>query len=477
MTKLKNAKQVESTKNNNENKNNKEINEKYYEQLIIVRDPNNSNLLKALDIAKKYLIRERESCIVTGGYAIHMALKLKGTYLYETNILPDYDFLSSKHHYHAYEIGIWLNRTGLQDLSIINAMHPTTMKVRLATQVIVDSTYVPENILRNIPTLNAMGFQIVHPHFQIIDMHRSLSMPYENPPFETINHRWKKDMDRYDLLYSYYPIRELGKLTDIKIDKSKKININDLKDQCISGFAGLIYWIQFAKKLGFKTNLPELGEIDITKNELLIQIPIDSHGITLYTNNIKELYEQINKKYIKTESNNIRFYKRFLDKLPRKVIIENNWELLDNENQYISAHKTQYGFYVANLQNIMLYLLINYILIQKIKGIPRGNSFYVGYLIARELVKFGSEKVIVELLPIAEYYGISNNSDSYLHSRYMFNLKNNPKQERKSAHPMQPHNAYDSDMKYKKIPKLYYEFNPNNSELFHLDGEQCAKFI
>lgn len=490
------SKDVKASQNESESKS-AEINEKYYKQLVILRDPNNSNLLKALDIAKKYLMRESVSCIITGGYAIHLALKLKGTYLYEDYILPDYDFLSSKHYLHAYEIGIWLNRTGLQDLSIINAMHPTTMKVRLATQEVVDSTFMPENILQNIPTLNAMGFQIVHPHFQMIDMHRALSLPYENPPWETINHRWKKDMERYDLLYEYYPICELGKMTEIKIDKPRKISIDNLKEQCISGFVGLIYWVQFAKKLGFKSDLSNLGEIEITKNDLTIQIPIDSHGITLYTNDINKLYTQIKKssnsdndryKPIKNSldkdyrklnnySDNDRFYKRFGDKLPRKIIIENEWELLDNINQYLAAHKTQYGFHVANLQNIMLYLLTNYILIQKIKGIPRGNSFYVGYLIARELVKFGSDKEIKELLPTSEYYGITNNSDSYLHAKYLFYLKNNPKYEKKSKYPMQPHNAYDSDMRYKKIPKAYYDFDPNNSELFQIGGEQCEKFL
>jgi hypothetical protein len=450
-------------------------NEKYYEKLIILRDPNNQILLKALEIVKKYLIRQKESCIITGGYAIHLALKSKKFYLYEDYVLPDYDFLTSSHYSDCYEIAQWLNRINLKEISVINAIHTTTMRVRVAMQTVADGTYIPENILKNIPVLYISGFKVVHPHFQMIDMHRSLSLPYENPPFETINYRWKKDMERYDLLYEYFPIRELGKMTDIKISIPRQILIDNIKNQCISGFVGLLYWIKFAKNLGFKSELESLGNLEITNKELIIEIPIDSHGISIYTNNLNELYNNIKNQYKKKIEE--RFYRRFGDKLPRKIILNNEWELLDNLNQYLAAHKTEYGFYVANLQNIMLYLLTNYILIQKIKNIPRGNSFYIGYLIARELVKFGGYKNIPELLPTYEYYGINNYSESYLHSKYLFDLKNDPKHNKKTQYPLQPKNLYDTDMKYKKIPKYFYEFNPENSELFHIDGEQCDKFL
>ena len=52
----------------------------------------------------------------------------------------------------------------------------------------------------------------------MIDQHRALSLPYENPPWEVVMHRWKKDAKRYDLLYSIYPLKKQKELLDVPAD-------------------------------------------------------------------------------------------------------------------------------------------------------------------------------------------------------------------------------------------------------------------
>ncbi len=455
-----------------------EINDKYYEDISLKKSIHYEEILKAQEIVKKYIIREKR--IITGGMSIDFALKLKNHEgIYEEGALPDYDFFSYQHHIDAYEIGLWLYRKGFRGVSIINALHPSTMKVRVNFNTVADITYLPKKIFDQLPTLNYRGFVIIHPHVQMIDQHRALSFPYENAPLETImGSRPQKDMKRYDILYSQYPI--IQKVTQ-KIElKEYTIPRELLNNQCITGFFALNYWVDVAKKLGFQTDTNFGTSIfgDIIKYSL----PIDSHGISLYSDNIKEVYNLIKNVY-KPEKE--RFYVRFLDKLPRKIILDDRWELLDNE-QKIAAHKEQ-EFYVANLQNIMAYLLVNFILLMKIKGIDRGYSFRAGYLQCRKLVTWASKKyyevadknkkeILRKFLPTYETFGSKNISDSTTVRQYNFDIKNKTPVS-KNVKYFQPWNVYDQDMESGRIDKNKYQFYSKKSEIFNISGEECDNFL
>jgi len=444
---------------------------KHYENLLIIHDPNSQNLMKGLEIVKKYIIREK--LILTGGMAIDFALRLHKKKLYDDDAIPDYDFITPHHWIDAYEIAQWLSRIGMKEISVINAMHPTTMKIRLNFVGIADITYNPENIFKNIPQLNYHGFNFVHPHYQFIDQHRALSMGYEKLEmgWPVAPDRWKKDMTRYDILWAEYPLTWTGE-GNIELDIEKTITKEILNNQCITGFLALQYWICWAKEKGFKTSW-NLGKYETTKTGATYVIPIDSHGCTLYTNDINELYKKIHSKYkIKDE----RFYNRFLDKLPRKVIMDNQWELLDNKNTWIAAHKVD-GFHVANLQPIMMYLLANYIILNKIIKEDRGYPFYAGYMVCRELLQFGADNAIPELLPTAEYYGTDNFSEAYMLAAMKFDKSNRQNNDSTEAIPLQPHHVYDRDMAHKKVPNIYYKFKPSESILFAMDGERCKSFL
>ncbi len=463
----------------------KEINTKYYETILIRKSAHYNDTIRAMDIVKKFIIREKK--VLVGGMAIDIALKMKNPTngIYAEDGIPDYDFYSDQHFKDAYDIAQWLNRLNFKSISVINAMHPTTMKVRVGFIVVADITYVPTNILSNIPTLSHKGMLIVHPHYQIIDQHRALSYPYENPPWETVMFRTKKDMTRYDKLYEQYPIRKLYKddkieLTDVTFDNKL------LKGHCVGGFFALSYWTQLAKKMGFNAR-NDLGSFTCDGNAVKWRAPLDSHGLTLYTDTIKQTYDQLKKLYKFKEE---RFYEKFLDKLTRKVILDNKFEIFENE-QMIAAHAVTIcgvDTHVANIQTIMLYLLVNYILLMRIKNIKRGHSFFVGYLMCRDLIswaaaRFFSKKTqrddsLKAFFPTAETYGTNNISESYKVSKINFDYKNRSGNVAKADLLLyhQPTQVYDRDLKYRKVPTKYYDFTYTDSLVFNIDGEQIEPF-
>ncbi len=457
-----------------------EINDKYYEDVSIKNSIHYDEIIKAQDIVKKYIMREKR--IVVGGMSIDFALKLRGNKgIYDDNALPDYDFYSHQHHTDAYEIGMWLYSKGFRGISIINALHPSTMKVRVNFNVIADITYVPKYILDKIPTLHYRGFVIIHPHVQMIDQHRALCFPYENAPLETIKGaRPMKDMKRYDLLYEQYPI----KASPISVElKEYTIPKEILHNQCITGFFALNYWVSEAKKMGFKSNL-DFGTIMFMKDVIKYSLPVDSHGISLYSDNISEVFSLIKNVY---KPNKERFYQRFLDKLPRKIILDNRWELLEN-NQKIAAHREIDSIYISNLQNIMMYLLINYVLLAKIKNIDRGGSFYSAYLQCRDLVSWASKKyysatsnekkeMFAKFLPSATTYGERNLSDSSVVQRHNFGLKNKEDPVPIGVKYYQPWHVYDQDLESGRIEKNKYLFFTGKSEVFNIAGEECDNFL
>lgn len=451
---------------------------KHYEDLVVSKDDSFDNTMAAINIAKKYISSNR--CIIVGGQAIDYALKLKNHKgLYEDTALPDYDVVSPRHFQDAYDIATYLSRKDFKGISVINALHPSTMKVRVNFKEVCDITYVPQNILDAIPTLSYRGFMMVHPHFQYIDQHASLAYPYENVPRETIMHRPEKDMKRHDMLYSFYPLRILY-VENTRVDLvDYSYGIKTLEGQCIGGFVALSYWISQAERLGFKSKV-NFGRISFKDGKMSGRRPIQSTGLVLYSNNIKSLYDSIT-----DDKTGVKFYSKLLDKLDRRIIFK-NYELI-NEDQKLAAHavtKLNVKMHIANLQSIMMYILIYYILVQKIAGGHRQYSYYIAYLTCREIITWAGELYstnqnpeLIQFFPTATTYGDRNISGSYVVAKHKFDIKNrtaDPSEKNKYA---QPHAVYDRDLIYKKTPKKYYEFNVADSEVFNFTGVEIDNFL
>lgn len=455
------------------------LSKKEYENIILRNDKFTEDTTIALGLVKKYVCNNK--LLIVGGMAIDFALRLKGSKLYEDDVLPDYDFYSPNYNTDAYKIAEKLKKAGLENISVINANHISTMRVRVNYTVVADVTYMPKNIFDNLPFLIYRGIHLIHPHFQLIDQHRSLSYPYENPPWEVITHRWKKDAIRYDLLYKYYPLKEEHVKSISPIELTNEIIINSIlfNNQCISGFAGLLYWESYAKKLGYKNNNISLGTIDEDSGGFIFQIPIKSNVISIYSNNILQLTNEIKKQNSNVEEEQ---YKRFLDKLPHKFIL-NNYEIFDNKGYMLSAYKTDKNIYIANLQNIMLYMLTNIILIKNINQTTEESNnpyiYYIGYITAQSIVNWASDKytntstIYNGFLPSIDIYGNDEISDSYINSKRQFLESINERTKDK----VQPNIIFTDTFKHNKIPIKYYSFDPIKSPILQYDGKKTDKYI
>lgn len=113
-----------------------------YENLRKLRDITTEETLRALDEVKRFLLERRH--IITGGQAIDYALRLKGSHIYDDNEVPDYDILTDKFHTEAYDLAQILHDKGFTNVSAINAMHPSTMRVFVNGTSVCDLTYVPK---------------------------------------------------------------------------------------------------------------------------------------------------------------------------------------------------------------------------------------------------------------------------------------------------------------------------------------------
>ena len=469
-----------------------DIDDNLYKNILVQHDPNGQTILSALNIVKKYIIREK--LIIVGGMAIDFALRLRGSNLYSNDEVPDYDFNSPQHWHDAYEIAQWLNRVNVKEVSVINALHPTTMRVRIAGTSVADSTYMPRKIFDCIPRLNYHGFDLVHPFYQYIDQHRALSYGYENIDMDrpVLRNRWAKDMKRYELLWEKYPLKWDGDgahRRDIELKGDQTLPLSVVAQQCLTGFAALQYWVGWAEQKGFKADI-SLGKCTIDGSGVGASVPVGAR-LSVYCNDIKRTYAAVKKT---NPAGGETFYERYLDKLPRRVVI-GNLELIDNQNHWLAAYKVKINsaeVYIANLQPIMLYMLLNYLILDKItRGGKRDNQhktrdnqhktrddtryiYYAGYMQCRDLLKFGAEHGLSELLPTSEYYGDQFYTESYTLMKNKF-MKNNGASN--ITIPEQPHHVYDRDLKFRTVPRAYYEFDPAKSELFLMDGEECKKFI
>lgn len=192
--------------NLDEIKNNKnEINDEF---ILYSHNFLQDRIVNALEVIKRYIIENK--LLIVGGTAIDYALKLKNNTLYnDLYQVPDFDIISPNNVIHANNIGKILCELKYDNISIVPAIHKTTVRVQLLGFTLFDSTYVPEYIYNKIPYLEYNNFIFVHPNFQKINQYISLSFLYKiTGPSYNILHRLKKDVERLGLLEKYYNISE-----------------------------------------------------------------------------------------------------------------------------------------------------------------------------------------------------------------------------------------------------------------------------
>jgi hypothetical protein len=192
---------------------------------------------RASKITERYIATHR--LLLIGGKAIDLALRQRDRQIYDDNAIADYDILSDKYLFHAIALAEMLCREGLPDISIINAVHVNTVRVRIKNVVVLDATYVPTKLHVRIPYLDTGDLRTVHPHYQFIDQRASLSTLMVDVGYSlSIFRRLIKDMSRNLLLREMYPIQASSSskpttttitvpLDLIRLDESKLDRINE----------------------------------------------------------------------------------------------------------------------------------------------------------------------------------------------------------------------------------------------------------
>ena len=427
--------------------------------ILYKKSHNYDEITEALRIVKQFIIDKR--LILVGGMAIDFALKLNGDSIYTEGQLPDYDFYSPTHIEHAYELSQILCKKKFTNVSCIQALHLTTMKVRVNFEVVADITYCPSSIFKKIPYLKYADIKLVHPHYQMIDQHNAISIPFENPGREVIFHRWKKDMIRYDKLYKYYPVvitkenlppnknniiggytrtaeRELmAKTLEMELEEIE-VKFSDIKDGCICGWGGIDYKIK--------------------KDNIVLKIPKDEF-ISIASYDYKSF----------VKNNNLTIdehYSEYFGQIPRYVTCESNikgrsFQIFDVRGILLSANQIskKYNVYICNIQWCMSYLM-NRIFRQDNKKIV--FTAEERYLFCRDLVKQGE-------VPDILVYGTENYTPAYVNmiktnKEKIYNIKGTR---------LQPYNVYP------KHPDCVTdkEFDIESSQYFMIDGRRLDSFL
>lgn len=291
------------------------------EEKILGRDM----IVKALKVVEGF-IRDR-GLMLYGGIAIDYALKManNGFGIYSDISLPDYDFRSCFNYEDAISLADELYKAGYPNVQVINARHVTTRRIRTSYIWVADITYIPPELVDNIPTLICDGFIITHPDFQRCDLHSSLSFLLEGAPREVILHRYKKDIERLALIDRFYPVKIKGKPSKTHRYKCKPQGI-------ITGMAALSYY--------FGSMSEQDGEIEFDAVEdKLSWCCVSSIEYDVMSDNIYlEPYLEVRPPTIITGSSEILFY---VDKI-------------------VCYNETQTGIKVVSHHHLMLYFLARY---------------------------------------------------------------------------------------------------------------------
>jgi hypothetical protein len=427
-----------------------------YETIIYEHSFLKDEMIKTLNIVKGYI--QRKGLVLVGGMAIDIALRSKGDgkYLYKDNKLPDYDFYTSDWHKDAYDLGTILAKD-FSGVSVINAFHVSTMRVRVNFQEAADLSYIPEAILKSLPIIEYMGFKVIHPHYQMIDQHRALSLPYENPPFETVYARWKKDIVRYDLLATEFPLFK----ETLPPQKNVKYTIQhkELAGHCLSGYTALLYWINEAKTDGFKCCNSWNCSFSDNGKSIYISLP-ETASVCILTDDHEDAIKVFGK-----DADSVKRFRPVVDKINERAEITNGdltYTIINNYGDKRSAHKTT-NYHISNLQEVMGYLLT--------MGILYKSQFAINaYLVAQELLYYAADKYkpnnkFSKYMPNTETYGRANIYAASLVSKQNVDavLKKTPRT------LFIPKNAYPTKER-PDIKQELYQFDPTKEVLFQFDG-------
>ena len=469
------------------------------EKIVFDHDFQKENITKALEIVKNFILTRQR--LLVGGMAIDLCLRAKGSFLYPSDKLPDYDFLSPEFHKDGYTIANKLSEH-FDRVDCISAIHTSTVRVRINFVSVADVSYCPKTIFEKIPFIMYEGLRVIHPAAQLSDIHVALSLPYENCPRETIlSKRWPQDITRYELLTQYYPFDEkiidqveFGSQGEQEISK---IPYEEWDSVCVGGYLGLVFWLTKAKELGRVFDFSDLGAIIFGKHDITFKMPTKT-PITILTDDFEAFLKYLQgargggrskkkKRVGKGESASTKpiYFNSLMGKIPRYVQY-GRYQIIDNRGFMTGCNQplTTKRLYFANLQNIMVYLLSHAIFYQEQHAMRC-------YLIAKDLLYWACSKYIgvnlttteiaaqsakekyAAFLPTQMAYGNYNWAESYILSRE--NILRQLGDTRFNSNDKKPREAHLRI--HEQVPAKQYDYIPENSSLYQIDGQQCEIFV
>lgn len=182
---------------------------------------NYDETIRACEIVKKNIIEN--DLVIYGGMAINYALMERGSKIYESWEMPDYDFYSSDNVNITYKIYNDMLDAGFDRVSCMSAIHMGTMKVRVGIEMVSDASYMDPKVLDFMKKFAGKfnGILYRNVYLQMADIHKVLAIPCEEFPSFNVNQRWKKDFGRLLMLIDKYKaddfdVGEEPKITGIK---------------------------------------------------------------------------------------------------------------------------------------------------------------------------------------------------------------------------------------------------------------------
>lgn len=487
-------------------------NAKLYENVVINHNPQIDQMKATIPIVKEF-IRKRK-LIIYGGTAIDYALRLKGDCIYpdETLDVPDLDFYSPQHTEDAYDLADILYQLGYKDTVTFRGFYVLVMKVDIGgINFVADIAYVGENIFEHIPYVEYEGMRVMHPHYQMIDVHSSLSFPFDGAGGvygEIIFDRWKKDITRYNKLYKHYPI-EAPKQNDTLSQSTVAIDAG-FGNNVFMGFAAYALLYESAKMLSGVSNTP------LPKNIIVAEFKIHKLGVSGGVNaatkedksdtttepdkshihidvvggDVHFMHVDANKfmsEYVGDAGVGVVAYKQYKDIIPFRMQAtiadqisgdDVTIHVHSTENRLVGIASVKIGpkkLRMVSAQHILMFMLIRY----NVLAGKQSSTAAAYYLSTLEIIKF-AETAITELskkakgdevesdlilhspfFPSVNVYGGANFSDAVTHIKHMAD-------EAIDGTPVPPTPARYEPGKKRPRPKFDYA----KSKYFDRAGEQ-----
>lgn len=343
-----------------------------FESIAIKRNIDNELQEKALKVVRAFIAEKK--LILYGGIAIDYALRLKGTQIYGEDILPDYDVFSSNHVEDSYDLAELLIKAGFKNVDSIRAFHVQTQRVRVESIVVADVSYCPKSICDKLVSIQYKDVMVLHPDYQRMDMHHALSFPFDGLPYSpSFQHRWKKDIARFNLFEEKYPI-EFDKITIQGSKKEFTLPNNDIPF-AICGIAAYAILLAEMKKLCCARGNDTKSPADEIAN---ISIQLSDNKITIdpCLENELVIVSPEPEKFTGKE-----FY-AYMDWLPKHVIA-GDVKVLSTKDKMLSISIID-KLNVCSPQYLMKYFLCMW----NITNVEHYKSLYVGTL---RMVKWADE--------------------------------------------------------------------------------------